>query len=57
VKNRMPEIGASGTVRGGDGNIPTYSESKAGQLADREGEKVPGPDIQDEPGIVFSDQV
>jgi len=23
----MPEIGASGTVRGGDGNIPTYSES------------------------------
>ena len=26
VKNRMPEIGASGTVRGGDGNILTYSE-------------------------------
>jgi hypothetical protein len=22
----MPEIGASGTVRGGDGNILTYSE-------------------------------
>jgi hypothetical protein len=25
VKNRMLEIGTSGSVRGGDGNIPTYS--------------------------------
>jgi len=29
VKNRMPEIGASGTVRGGGGNILTYSETPA----------------------------
>ena len=29
MKNRMPEIGASGTVRGGDGNILTYSETIA----------------------------
>ena len=25
MKNRMLETGASGSVRGGDGNIPTYS--------------------------------
>jgi hypothetical protein len=29
VKNRMPEIGASGTVRGEGGNILTYSETIA----------------------------
>ena len=27
VKNRMPELGTSGTVRGGGGNALTYSES------------------------------
>jgi hypothetical protein len=27
VKNRMREICTSGTVRGGDGDIPTYSAS------------------------------
>src|SRR6202030_837854 len=31
VKNRMLEIGASGSVRGGDGNIPTYSALDAPQ--------------------------
>jgi hypothetical protein len=38
VKNRMPEIGASGTVRGGDGNILTYSATPArdaGPLTER----------------------
>ena len=25
MKNRMLEIGTSGSVRGGDGDIPTYS--------------------------------
>ena len=29
MKNRMPEIGASGTVRGEGGNILTYSETPA----------------------------
>jgi hypothetical protein len=29
VKNRMLEIGTSGTVRGEDGNILTYSASEA----------------------------
>ena len=33
VKNRMPEIGASGTVRGGGGNILTYSETPARSLS------------------------
>jgi len=32
VKNRMQEICTSGSVRGGDGNIPTYS---AIRLAER----------------------
>ena len=33
VKNRMPEIGASGTVRGEGGNILTYSELLKFQLS------------------------
>ena len=33
VKNRMPEIGASGTVRGEGGNILTYSETPARSLS------------------------
>jgi hypothetical protein len=45
VKNRMPEIGASGTVRGGDGNIPTYSESASVVPRGPHGEKVPATDL------------
>ena len=34
MKNRMLETGASGSVRGGDGNIPTYSAIDAAQFGD-----------------------
>ena len=33
MKNRMLEIGTSGSVRGGDGDIPTYSAGRIGDLA------------------------
>jgi len=35
VKNRMLEIGAYGTVRGRDGNIPTYSEPWSTMLREK----------------------
>ena len=38
VKNRMLEIGASGSVRGGDGNIPTYSALGPAQRCEEGGE-------------------
>ena len=47
VKNRMPEIGTSGTVRGGDGNIPTYSESATVTGRSGQDQKVPGPEMSD----------
>jgi len=42
VKNRMPEIGASGTVRGGGGNILTYSETPARSLSARHARRLVG---------------
>ena len=38
MKNRMLEIGTSGSVRGGDGNIPTYSAFDAPELVKPGGE-------------------
>ena len=42
MKNRMLEIGTSGSVRGGDGNIPTYSAFSSAQRCQirREGLRV-----------------
>ena len=45
VKNRMLEIGTSGTVRGGGGNTLTYSESAAAVPRSVDGEKVRSPDL------------
>jgi len=42
VKNRMPEIGASGTVRGEGGNILTYSEMPARSLSSHHSPTLPG---------------
>ena len=42
VKNRMPEIGASGTVRGEGGNILTYSETPAIRTYHRPQCRAPG---------------
>src|SRR5208337_2741975 len=47
VKNRMRETCTSGSVRGGDGNIPTYSALDAPQWGDEALERV----LVGEPGM------